>query len=434
MSSPTLTRPSSRAVRSLSLLTLSSFGAAGLAFLTQWVLARNLPPADYGALATAIATVNLLAPLAGFGIGTYWLRAFGAEGWGAQRWVGPSLRVMGIFIFAACAISFAWAGVHGIGSEVATVGLILTPLIIGSALYELTRAGFQLEERYTHVALWHIAPNAGRFLIAIAVALTGSSILHVAGGYALWTVFLIVCAALVIARVYRRGLAIVGHGEKTDNFPQTVPTSKEVLQQAWPFAASGIFYLIYFQSDIVLLGWMVGTQAAAIYSVAFAVMSGVFLLPGIVYQKYLIPKLHRWAEHDHNRLREIYKLGNRVMAATGLAVMLALWASALWLIPLIFGEAYVDSGKLVMVLALGVPVRYVAASIGGVLVTQGNMARKVRYQALAAAFNIALNLCLIPFFSFYGAAAATVATDVLLLLVYHRAVGRYVFAAHAPKR
>jgi O-antigen/teichoic acid export membrane protein len=203
------------------------------------------------------------------------------------------------------------------------------------------------------------------------------------------------------------------------------------LQQSWPFALAGVFYLIYFQSDILLLGWMVGPEAAGLYNAAFAVMAAVYLLPSVAYQKYLLPKLHRWAEHDRPRFLAVYRFGNAASLLLGFAVAAALLLVAPWGMPLVFGEAYRTSGQLLLVLALAVPGRYLATSVGSVLVTQDNMRRKVWLMGLTALVNLALNMLLIPRYGVYGAAWATVASESVLVLAYLYAAWRYVFGREA---
>src|SRR3546814_4412984 len=39
-------------------------------------------------------------------------------------------------------------------------------------------------------------------------------------------------------------------------------------------------------------------EAAGVYNVAFVIMSAVYLIPSVIYQKFLLPKIHIWANHD----------------------------------------------------------------------------------------------------------------------------------------
>src|SRR5690606_35557490 len=75
-----------RAVADLSALSFATGLSMVLGFAAQVFLTRALPPEDYGALNAALAAITLASPLAGFGVGKYWLRIFGAHGWSGMAW------------------------------------------------------------------------------------------------------------------------------------------------------------------------------------------------------------------------------------------------------------------------------------------------------------------------------------------------------------
>lgn len=188
----------------------------------------------------------------------------------------------------------------------------------------------------------------------------------------------------------------------------------------------GFFNYIYFQVDIVLVKYIAGSQAAGYYGVAFSIMAAVYLFPTVVYQKFLLPKLHRWANHDRDKFLNAYHKGSVVMLALGVGAMLAIWGGAHWVVPLLFGDAYVDSVLLINVLALCVPLQFLISSAGAMLVTHENMRRKVFYMGGVALFNIVSNVALIPFYGAVGAAVATVLSSIFLVAFYLRAVSKYV--------
>ena len=204
-----------------------------------------------------------------------------------------------------------------------------------------------------------------------------------------------------------------------------------VFQEAWPFAIEGFSFLIYFQSDLILLKWIQGAEAAGQYNAAYTIMLAVYMLPGVVYQKYLLPKQHRWAEHDRERFISVYRFGCGVMLTTGLTIMALLLASSSWAVPIVFGADYDEAGRILLLLSIGVPFHFLATSTGGTLVTHDHMRHKVRYMGIAAIVNIILNLLLIPAFSCYGAAAATVISGGVILAIYLVAVNKRIFGADA---
>jgi len=414
------------ALYSLSSLLVTTLLSAVFAFVTQILLARSLGPSAYGGFATALATILLLSPLAGFGLGAYWLRIFGLEGWAARRWLKPSLILVSLTTLLTFSAALAWALWGTMPAEVRLLTLILAPLLLLSPLTALLQARFQLEERYKQLAFWQMIPNASRFLIALVGAFVGLSAVNIAVGFSITSLLLSTIFAVYIGRMVAGHFKLVGHQESTEQ-PLSIPSLKEVAAGSWPFALAGIFYFVYFQSDIILLGWLRGSEAAGVYNVAFSVMAAVYLLPTVIFQKFLLPKYHRWAEHDRLRFLQAYRLGNSSMLITGGAVMVGLMLVSPWLVPLVFGKDYLEAGRILLILSLCVPLRYVATSVGGTLLTQNHMRRKVWLQGLAAIVNLGLNLLLIPSFASYGAAIATVVAEATILVTYLVTVKKHVF-------
>ncbi|MBE0471968.1 MAG: polysaccharide biosynthesis C-terminal domain-containing protein, partial [Methyloprofundus sp.] len=178
------------------------------------------------------------------------------------------------------------------------------------------------------------------------------------------------------------------------------------------------FHLIYFQSDIILVKYITGDEAAGYYNVAFTIMVAVLLFPGIVYQKFLLPKMHRWAHHDRALFYKVYRQGNVAMLILGLLAMALIWLLSPLAIPFLFGDEYKDAVGLLTILALSAPILFVASSVGATLVTQEHMKTKVKLMGLVAIVNILLNLAFIPFYGAEGAAVSTLMSNVLLLTLY----------------
>lgn len=424
-----------RAAREVAFLWGSQLAAAGAAFVTQLLLARGLPVQEYGALATALASVNLLAPLAGFGVGQYWLRVFGKEGWAGQRWVWPTVKlaIISSAIIMAIALAWAWSGVFS------KITRLLMTLLIAIVLEQAVRnaggAIFQLEARYLALAVYNFLPHGLRLLVASLAFWAGWSVAGVATGYALASLLIVVLYSRVLGRMISGRLALQGHGARNESIqttdPKPGPSLSASLQGTWPFALSGLFYLIYFHSVIALLGILVGEEAAGIYNVAFSVMNVVYLFPSVVYQQYLMPHLHRWAEHDQDRFLRVYRFGGSVMLIVSLAFMGLVAGFAPWLVPWLFGEAYHKAGELLAYLSLCIPLRFLATNVGSVLVTGENMRRKVGYQSIIAVLNVVLNLALIPTWGILGAAAVTVFTEFFILAIYIWGVMRHVLGRAA---
>ncbi|UBM26565.1 flippase [Pseudomonas sp. p1(2021b)] len=417
-------------IKTLSLLGFSSLAGAGLAFLTQILLARNLGVNEYGAFSSAFGTVALLTPLAGFGIAPMWLKVFGLEGEAGKRWVRPS------FIFSICSTALTiffivlWAILIDHDALNRVLLLIMSTYIFGQVFLELVSARLQLEERYLNLSIWQFLPHLGRFLLICLVVYTvreSAEAIYVAISYSAVSLL-----ASLFGLRYLRGMATSGvqlvKGQDYYKYIDGVGvTIKDVIKACWPFGVGAFAHLIYYQSDIVMIQYFTGDKAAGEYNIAFIIMTAVYLLPSMVYQKFLMPKIHRWSNYDLEKLYKVYKLGSRYMLILGCISTVVLWLLGEWGIAFLFGEEYKNSSSLLNILALSAPIIFLALSAGSVLVTQEHMLEKVKYMLLVAVINVLLNLLCIPAWGAEGAAVTTVISNLLLLCLYLYGANRSVF-------
>jgi len=421
-----------QAVKAVSLLWLGAILGAGCAFVTQVILARELGPAELGIFAAALGMVTLVAPLASFGVGGFWLKIFGQEGWQGVRWLRGSLKYTLLATLLVLASLCAWATLGPHDEVTRGLLIVLSAYLLGQVAVDLVSAKLQLEERYLVLASWQFLPHFLRLLsvgilaMAVAKLMTLNSVAY---AYALISIGVFIIGGVLLWRMFRGQLALKGHGKLNVNTSPSVPLSsmRQVAAQSWPFGLMGVFYLIYFQSDIILLKYITGDEAAGIYNVAFVIIAAVYILPSVIYQRFLLPKIHRWAEHDRERFYQVYCTGNRVMLVLGLLAMLAIWVLAPWGVPFMFGVEYQGSVSIVVVLGLAAPARFFASSAGAALSTQRHLVNKLYIMAMAAMINLVLNVFLIPVYGAVGAAVTTVATEVMIAFVMQLYARRYVF-------
>lgn len=401
--------------------------AALLNFGVQVMLARVLGPHQFGAFASALAMVTLVAPLAGFGLGGYWLKVFGKEGRAALRWLPGSFRFLSVSTLLVIAGLFVWALIGPHDKMTATLLMILATVVVGQMALELGSAKLQLEGRYTRLALWQLLPHLLRFTGVMALVLTAGAQAfnapQAAGVFMVVSVILCALGAQQMLKLARGEFRLSGHANPdeppsgTDCFGRN-PSPVHVIAGAWPFGLAGVFYLIYYQSNIILVKYLVDEAAAGIYSAAFAIMAAVYLFPSVLYQQFLLPKLHRWAYHDTQRMAKVYRIGNFAMLGLGLLAMLLLWLIVPVAVPWFFGEAYRGAVALLMILAMAAPFRFLASSAGAFLVTRDYVQIKILVMAVAALVSVVFNLCFIPIYDELGAALTAIIIEALVSFSY----------------
>ena len=412
-------------LKSVSTVWSGTIFGAFLAFVLQVFLAREFSPEGYGLFSAAFAAITLITPLAAFGVHQFLLRIFGKEGWKAFRWVLKSFNfvLIGCFIVSFIILLWAFFGPHD--QLFSLLLIIMIPLVFGHSVFLLVSTKLQLEERFSMLALWTPFPHFLRFFLVFIFFLVSNWVLElstVAIAFSLSSVILLFVGLLQLRSMRFGKIDLKGHdGPKVDqgqkNLDEHINLMK-IFQNTWPYGVNTILYLIFFQSDVILLEYISGSKSAGIYNVAFTILMGVYLLPSVIYQQILMPKIHRWVNRDSIKFFNLQKVGYKYMLFLGLLVGGSLFFIAPILIPFIFGNIYAESSNILLILSFAVPIKFLSTSIGAPFYTERGMKSNVRFMGYAALLNIGLNIILIPYFFEYGAAFATLISEVFLLLLY----------------
>jgi len=393
-------------------------------FVVQFVLARTLGPAQFGAFSSALAIVMLVAPIAAFGIGSWWLRIFGEEGYAANRWVKPSLQFSVLSAFSVFALLMGWTIV---GPHDRTMGVLiatLTSVVFAQVTIDLLNARFQLEGRYISLAAWQLISHplrlAGLVLLALYVPLlTAFHVAYLYSGISL-LVFFVGCSLL--ASFYKGKIRLAGNLNSADLLKikgsTDKPSLKSVLLGTFPFGVESFLFLVYYQTDLVLLYYIANEEAVGFYGASVIFMAAVYLLPSIIYQKFLLPKIHRWAYEESNRLHVFIRTGGVLLFLGGLLMTLIIWNGASYFVPILLGQDYVSSVPLLTLMCLAIPFRYLSVHLGSILATRDFIWINVKITAVTALLNVILNLMLIPQYGASGAAFATLLSHVSLAVLF----------------
>jgi O-antigen/teichoic acid export membrane protein len=414
------------ALGAISVLWIATALGAGLAFVTQALLARKLGPAEFGLFASSLATITMVAPLAAFGLPPYWLQLYGVEGWQANRWLRPSLRFITGSTLMTLSLVVVWA-FTGAPADARLILLLLLPVVLGILATSLISSQLRLEERHYALATWQLMTPGSRMLVAVVLMLVPALDSRAAAvGFSLISLLVAMLALPRLCAMMRGGIRLHGHGPRPAELTWgESPSVARLWSQAWAYGMEATLYPIFFQISTVLLKYLSGNAEAGIFGIALGIMMAIYLIPATVYQKFLLSKFHRWAAHDQKKFWTVYRLGNIAMLASGVVVGLLLIVVAPWLVPIIFGEKYRPVVKVLVLLAVCVPIRFLSTAMSSALLSERHMRYRVFAMGSSAVVVIACNAALIPLYHAMGAAAATVIGEATLLLAMYLGLRRY---------
>jgi O-antigen/teichoic acid export membrane protein len=204
------------------------------------------------------------------------------------------------------------------------------------------------------------------------------------------------------------------------------PSLRQVLVAAAPFVLMTTFYLTYSQGIVAIVERLLGPEDAAIYNVAFLVLSAIYLAPGVIYTKFLASKIFRWWAQDRPMFVATLHVGVAAQLILGTISMIVVLIAAPAVIPFVFGARYAVAVPVITVLAPAIPIRFVQHSYASAFYSEQHMWRKVGYMGMAAGLSLCLNALLTARLGLTGAAISAVVAELSLLLLFFWGTARYV--------
>ena len=205
------------------------------------------------------------------------------------------------------------------------------------------------------------------------------------------------------------------------------------LSMSWPLALAGIFGGIYTQTDSVVMGYLGQLTQTGWYQAAYKII-GVTLIPtGLISQSFFPALSLAFSQSkDYNppttsshspkgerapRLQKIWNYFMDLMIILAIPIVVGGIVLGPRIIDFIYDPSYFPSILAFQILILMAGTSFLCSPFGQILVV-ANQQKKLLWITLSGAIvNVILNLILIPRYSLYGAAAATVATSVLILFL-----------------
>lgn len=390
-----------------------TFVAAFCGFIIQIVLARNLSVAEYGIFNTQITLLNFLSPCIGLGLSTFWLKIYGENEDLAKEWMSVSLKL--IIVTSALVTTFIILNALIVNNLSFFVSFVLIFYCFGQSIVELVGSKFQTEYDYNNFTLLQAAPHVIRLILILLLVQFNQEGLNN-------FVFVYCVVGLII--IFFWGPKLYSFLKQKPKNPKLIRNSLlELTYNTLPFWMAGFLYLTYMQSSILILSYISGPEKTAYYSSAFVILSAIYIIPSILYQKLLLPKLHSWAYHDKDRLLQAYTIGNKLMLGLGLIFSLLLYSFSDLIITILYGDSYSEAIDVLKILCLAIPFKFISSSVGAFLSTRGFMSLKVRNMIIVSIFNVIMSFILISICSLKGAVVVAVLTEIvmmaLLLRIFH---------------
>ena len=390
---------------------------------TVAIMTRQLGVTDYGILRTALTYVLFPATFANLGLNYIMLREVAIDTARADRIVSAALGLRlvagALFLAAGLGITFLipWSPLVRLTILIASVGMLAyigNEIVTGVLQWQLRQELAILAEVLGAVATLAGVVLATRLGLGVLAMTTVSTV-----GFLL--------AFLLAWRLAARLRSVRPIVDRQIWW--------QLVRAGLPLAASAWFTLVSLRGDTLLLSLMKPAAEVGFYGVATKIYEVGLQLP-ILFGGLLMPLFARSAS-DPGRLRTQIAGALHVLVVVGVAIVLALGFFAGDIVMLLAGAAFLPSTLAVQIAGVSLALAGVSAALRYAAVAQGRQMRLMVIDGVTAALAVITYVCLIPTWSFVGAAAGTLVVEVIMVIslsvLVGKGVGGVCWPTHLPR-
>lgn len=379
------------------------------------VMLRVLQADGVGQYTVAVVLVGYFDILVTFGLPTLITREVARSPTDAARYLGSALAVRYALWAASLPLVAVLLGpgaeVLGLNTQIALAVWLLVAAMLPSIFAGCLSALFMAYERMEVPALVTVATTVLKVAFGLLALLGGYGFV----GLAAVAVVVNLVTAAVLLLLYRALFSWPG-------VRLNLPLGRRMLALAYPLMLNSLLNTLFFRLDAVMLYSMAGSLALGYYSAAYRIIDGLLVVSSS-FTLALFPMLSRLAHGPAERLRGAYWLGLKALLLVSVPMATGVTLLAEPLMQAFAGREYLPHASVALqVLVWFLPLSFANGLTQYVLIALNQQRFLTLSFALATVFNFTANLYLIPRYSYLGAAASTVLSEVVLLGLFWLAV------------
>jgi len=194
---------------------------------------------------------------------------------------------------------------------------------------------------------------------------------------------------------------------------------RRILAMSWPLGFVILFTAIYNQIDSVMMGYWGQIAQTGWYNAAYKIVN-VGLIPMALISQSFFPALSLAFKESKERLQKVWNYQMESMIFLAIPLVIGGITLAPRIIDFIYDPSYFPSILAFQILIVMAGIVFLYNTLQQALIVS-NQQKKLFWTTLSGAIiNVILNLILIPKYSLYGAAVATVITQLLIFFLLIR--------------
>ena len=391
--------------KNMSWLLISQIIASVCGFIWTILMARYLGVDNYGIFGFATSLTGILAITIDFGISNHIVRHIATDYDSAPKYLGNALPLKSIFSVGTIILTLIILILMKADELVITVTLLFTIEMILKSYIGTLNGSFQAFEEGKYQGIGNTILHVLLLIFILLTIFTDLGLIGIAISYII---------ANLIALIYEY-YVLKKHIIKP-KFELDADFCKKITLLAIPFAVTSLLYNVYYSIDIVMLTNMVGNYPTGIYNATYKLIS-VLTIFYSVYTAVIFPVMSKFFKNDEKMLLISFEKSIKYLMLIIIPLAVATVVYSTDIIHFIYGHEYDASSSVLSILIWTVCLLFISGAANTLLNASHKEVTVTKIYAMAAIFNIVLNLFMIPYLSYNGAAITTVLSDVLIVIL-----------------
>lgn len=371
------------------------------------IVARYFGPESYGQFNYALSFVTLFTALSTLGLETLTVKAIvdKEQDEGTILCTSLVLRVIGGIILTFIAVILIRL-IEPNDSNTHLVVVILSLTMVFKAL-EVIEYWIQAHQRAKISSVVRMTSYIIIAAFKIGMVLLGGNLIHFALIHMLNVI--IIGIGLIIAYFRNR--------EEKFKWKVDIDYAKSILSQSWYLILSGLMVTLYMQIDKVMLGSLMPTKVeVGVYSAAVSIASMWYFVPMAIITSFQPVIMSKKKTNEESYLKSVQLLYT-IVAWLGIGFGMFVLIFSNPIVNILYGTEYQRASSILSVSIWAGTFAMLGSARGIWLISEGLQRYSVIYISAGAIINIVLNYLLIPVIGGYGAAVATLISQVTVALI-----------------
>jgi O-antigen/teichoic acid export membrane protein len=382
-------------------LLIAQIISTGMGFFYLAVIARYLGDTGFGTISFALALIGILMFFTDWGLTSLITRDVARTPQIANKFLGTAIALK-LPVAAITALFICLAAVlMDYPPDTRMVLYIMALSMTFSSFVSLLNALFQGFGKMQYQALGQLLNGAIMLAGALAIKQMGLGLVGFAWVYCIASGAVLLFNIIVcLARFARPSLEI------------DMAFIRATLKESLPFGLSGLFMSIFYYISSVILFNVSGSDSAGWYNGAYRLIVFVLFIPSVVNVS-IFPVMSRLFVTSRDMLRFATEKYFKYMAMLGIPMGIGTLLLAGRIIGLILGPGFENSAIALQILIWSAVFLFMGSPFTRLLETSNNQIAVTKITLLCMATNVVLNIMLIPYFGYIGAAVTTVFTELI---------------------